>query len=49
MSKEKALEELEKCAGTQFDPEIVKVFIENEVASEELGGSLRKGQENDLL
>jgi diguanylate cyclase (GGDEF)-like protein/PAS domain S-box-containing protein len=34
MSKEKALEELEKCAGTQFDPEIVKVFIENEVASE---------------
>lgn len=27
-SKEEAIEELKKCAGTQFDPEIVKVFIE---------------------
>jgi len=28
MAKEEALNELEKCAGTQFDPAIVKTFIE---------------------
>ena len=28
MSKKEAVEELENCAGTQFDPELVKVFIE---------------------
>jgi len=27
-SKESAIEELLKCSGTQFDPEIVKVFVE---------------------
>jgi len=30
-SKNEALKELEKCAGTQFDPEIVKIFIEQVV------------------
>lgn len=28
MSKEKAVQELERCSGTQFDPEILKKFIE---------------------
>jgi len=28
MSKEKAIEEIKKGAGTQFDPEIVKIFVE---------------------
>jgi len=28
-TKEEAIEELEKCAGTQFDSNIVKVFVEN--------------------
>ncbi len=28
MSKEKALQELKKCAGTQFDPELVDVFLD---------------------
>ncbi|MHB8130055.1 MAG: HD domain-containing phosphohydrolase [Mobilitalea sp.] len=28
MSKEAALEEIERCAGTQFDPIIVKLFLE---------------------
>jgi len=27
LSKEEAMEELERCAGTQFDPEIVRVFL----------------------
>ncbi|MEL1134698.1 HD domain-containing phosphohydrolase [Desulfitobacterium sp. THU1] len=27
-NKEEAIAELKRCAGTQFDPEIVKVFIE---------------------
>ena len=27
LSREEALKELEKCSGTQFDPEIVKVFL----------------------
>ncbi|MFH0993679.1 MAG: HD domain-containing phosphohydrolase, partial [bacterium] len=26
--------ELERCSGTQFDPEIVKVFLEEVLASE---------------
>lgn len=28
MAKEEAISELNRCAGTQFDPEIVKIFIE---------------------
>ena len=28
ISHEEALEELQRCAGTQFDPYIVKVFCE---------------------
>lgn len=28
MSKEEAIEELKRCAGTQFDPKIVQCFIE---------------------
>lgn len=28
ITKEAAIEELERCAGTQFDPEIVRVFID---------------------
>jgi HD-GYP domain-containing protein (c-di-GMP phosphodiesterase class II) len=28
MSLEEACEELERCAGTQFDPEIVRIFVE---------------------
>jgi len=27
ISKKEALEELERCAGTQFDPNLVKKFI----------------------
>jgi len=27
-SREKAIDELKRCAGTQFDPEIVRIFIE---------------------
>jgi diguanylate cyclase (GGDEF)-like protein len=30
MSKEQALEELERCSGTQFDPELVLVFLESQ-------------------
>ncbi|MFH0992983.1 MAG: HD domain-containing phosphohydrolase [bacterium] len=29
MSKEEAFVEIQRCAGTQFDPNIVKIFIEN--------------------
>ena len=28
MDNKQAVEELKRCAGTQFDPEIVKVFLE---------------------
>ena len=28
MSKNKAIKELERCAGTQFDPTLVQYFIE---------------------
>ena len=28
MKKEEAVEEIKKNAGTQFDPEIVKIFLE---------------------
>ena len=34
-SKEEALEELKRNAGTQFDPEIVKIFVESVAPSEE--------------
>ena len=27
LSKEQAIEELKKCSGTQFDPELTKIFI----------------------
>jgi diguanylate cyclase (GGDEF)-like protein len=33
MSKEEAIEELKRCSGTQFDPEIVDVFV-NQVLSD---------------
>lgn len=29
ISKEEAIEELKRCAGTQFDPLIVSLFVEN--------------------
>ncbi|MBI4845474.1 MAG: response regulator [Candidatus Omnitrophica bacterium] len=29
LSREEALKELTRCAGTQFDPEVVKIFVEN--------------------
>ena len=35
MSREKALNELRVCAGTQFDPDIVRVFCENVRIEEE--------------
>ena len=28
MTEQLAIAELERCAGTQFDPEIVRVFVE---------------------
>jgi HD-GYP domain-containing protein (c-di-GMP phosphodiesterase class II) len=28
LSREQALAEVERCAGTQFDPEIARVFLE---------------------
>jgi len=28
VSKKESLEELERCAGTQFDPNLVKTFIQ---------------------
>lgn len=28
MSQREALEELERCAGTQFDPELIKIFVD---------------------
>ncbi|MBE3092935.1 MAG: GGDEF domain-containing protein, partial [Actinobacteria bacterium] len=28
ISKKEALEELKRCAGTQFDPKLVKIFIQ---------------------
>ncbi len=31
LSQKEALEELERCSGTQFDPEVVKVFLEQVV------------------
>ena len=34
LSKEEAIAELKKCSGTQFDPEVVKVFIENDLEIE---------------
>jgi HD-GYP domain-containing protein (c-di-GMP phosphodiesterase class II) len=35
LSHERAMAELERCAGTQFDPEVVSAFVElmNEQAS----------------
>jgi HD-GYP domain-containing protein (c-di-GMP phosphodiesterase class II) len=34
MSREEAVKELKRCSGTQFDPMIVDVFL-NEVLSED--------------
>ncbi|WP_425806568.1 HD-GYP domain-containing protein [Desulfitobacterium sp. Sab5] len=28
LSKEKIIEEINRCSGTQFDPELVRLFIE---------------------
>ncbi|MFA6735878.1 MAG: hypothetical protein WC102_10370 [Saccharofermentanales bacterium] len=28
MSKDEAIEEIRKCSGTQFDPDIAQIFIE---------------------
>jgi HD-GYP domain-containing protein (c-di-GMP phosphodiesterase class II) len=28
LSREQALAEVERCAGTQFDPEIARIFLE---------------------
>lgn len=35
LSREEALKELEKCSGTQFDPEIVKIFLNIEHSKKE--------------
>ena len=34
-TKEEALEELKRNAGTQFDPEVVKIFVESVALWEE--------------
>ena len=36
LSRDEALAEVERCSGTQFDPEIVRVFIELFAEAEEL-------------
>ena len=35
MAKEKAIAEMERCAGTQFDPDLVRVFLEKVLEPEE--------------
>ena len=48
LTKKEAIEELEACSGTQFDPELVKIFIKirkRSVAPEiELGNVLETSQ-----
>jgi HD-GYP domain-containing protein (c-di-GMP phosphodiesterase class II) len=39
LSHERAMAELERCAGTQFDPEVVAVFVEMMKGQESLRSS----------
>ena len=36
LSRDEALAEVERCSGTQFDPEIVRVFLELFAEAEQL-------------
>ena len=38
VSKDIALKEIDRCAGTQFDPNIVEIFIKNVLADKSFGG-----------
>ena len=44
-SEEEAVDELLRCSGTQFDPDIVKIFI-NEIHNKEIIGAEREFIEN---
>jgi HD-GYP domain-containing protein (c-di-GMP phosphodiesterase class II) len=39
LSHEEALAEVERCSGTQFDPEIVRVFLELSAEAGELAAA----------
>ncbi|MDD2499137.1 MAG: HD-GYP domain-containing protein, partial [Desulfitobacteriaceae bacterium] len=47
VSHETALAELSKCAGTQFNPELVEVFI-NKVSQKDMGTFLQSGQVGEI-
>ena len=38
VSKDIAIKEIDRCAGTQFDPNIVAVFIKNVLIDKSFGG-----------
>jgi HD-GYP domain-containing protein (c-di-GMP phosphodiesterase class II) len=39
MGPEKALEEMERCAGIQFDPDLIKAFLKAQKEKMESSGS----------
>lgn len=59
-SKEKAMAELKRCVGTQFDPEIVRIFIgilnenissgkiENDALSEQERINIKGWEKNEM-
>jgi HD-GYP domain-containing protein (c-di-GMP phosphodiesterase class II)/PAS domain-containing protein len=45
MSEEEAIEELIRCSGTQFDPDVTKIFVEK-VLTRQLNGKAAKNKTN---